>query len=67
MLLKDADDERRAELHALIMTKPEDRLTGDEEIDELPMPSWWHGEEEAFVSGQRAKSQFASMKPAGVD
>lgn len=67
MLLKDADEEGRRELTALIMTPPEARLTGDEELDEMPIPSWWHGEEEAAVEGQRAAAWYSNIKPVEVD
>jgi len=67
MLLKDQDEEGRRELFTLVMTKPDDRLTGDEEIDSLPMPSWWTGEKAAFEEGQKTISQLSSLRPAEAD
>lgn len=62
MLLKDADDERRQALFSMIMTPPEARLTGDEEIDSMPTPSWWPGEDTAYAEGQRSKTQLADLR-----
>lgn len=67
MLVKDADEEGRKSLTAMIMTPPEALLTGDDEIDALPTPSWWHGEEVAAVEAQQANAQLSRLKPAEVD
>lgn len=67
MLVKDADEEGRKSLTAMIMTPPEARLTGDDEIDSMPTPSWWHGEEEAAEEAQQARTQFSRLKPVEVD
>jgi hypothetical protein len=67
MLLDGTTEEERRELFTMVMTPSEARLTGDEELDSMPIPSWWHGEEEAMVSGQQAASQLAAMRPADVD
>lgn len=67
MLVKDTDEEGRRQLTDMIMTAPEDRLTGDDEIDELPVPSWWHGETAAAEEAQQARAQLARLKPAEVD
>lgn len=45
------------------MIPPEARLTGDEEIDALPMPSWWDGEEAAAADGRRAMQELAALRP----
>lgn len=67
MLVKDTDEEGRKSLTAMIMTPPEARLTGDEEIDALPTPSWWHGEEEAAQEAQQARAQLSRLRSAEVD
>jgi hypothetical protein len=67
MLVKDTDEEGRRQLTEMIMTPPEARLTGDDEIDAMPAPSWWHGEDAAAEEAQMAKAQLSRLKPTGVD
>lgn len=67
MLVKDADEDGRKTLVDIIMTPPEARLTGDDEIDSMPTPSWWHGEDAAAEEAQQARAQLSRLKAAEVD